>query len=181
VVLTVQNVDCTGCQQVIAGRRSMATAAERRQMIAEIRELPAKLEESIRGLSEGQVDAPAGGEEWSVRQVVHHLADSHLNAFLRTKLILTEEKPILKPFDQEAWAELPDTTKLPMEPSLQILRGLHTRWSSLLESVAEEDWQRRGVHLENGLMTLEQIVAVYSGHGENHLRQLAKIKSGLGK
>jgi uncharacterized damage-inducible protein DinB len=159
----------------------MATAAERQKMIAQIRELPAKVEESVRGIPDEEMNRPAGGEGWSIRQVVHHMADAHLNAFTRMKLILTEEKPIIKPYDQEAWAELPDTTQLPLEPSLQILRGLHYRWSSLLESVAEGDWQRQGVHLENGLMTLDDGLTHYSGHGENHLRQIAKIKVGLGR
>ncbi len=158
----------------------MTTAAERQERIANIRELPAKVEESIKGLSDKELDRPAGGEEWSIRQVVHHLADAHLNAFLRMKLILTEEKPILKPFDQEAWAELPDTTQLPMGPSLDILRGLHQRWSKLLESIPEENWGREGVHLENGLMTIDQLLTTYSGHGQTHLRQIEKIKAGLG-
>ncbi len=157
----------------------MATAAERQAMIAQIRDLPAKVEEAIRGVPDEQLNRPAGGEDWSIRQVVHHLADAHLNAFLRMKLILTEERPILKPFDQEAWAKLPDTTDLPMEPSLQILKGLHKRWSSLLETVPEDGWQRKGIHLENGLMSLDDLLATYSGHGETHLRQIAKIKVGL--
>ena len=157
----------------------MATAAERQAMIARIKGLPAKVEEAIVGVPDEQLNVPAGGEGWSIQQVVHHLADAHLNAFLRMKLILTEERPILKPFDQEAWAKLPDTTDLPMEPSLQILKGLHSRWSSLLETVAEEDWRRKGVHLENGLMSLDDLLATYSGHGETHLQQIAKIKAGL--
>ena len=159
----------------------MATAAERKAMIARIRDLPARVEEAVRGVHDEQLNVPAGGEGWSIQQVVHHLADAHLNAFLRMKLILTEERPILKPFDQEAWAKLPDTTDLPMEPSLQILKGLHSRWSSLLETVTDDGWQRKGVHLENGLMSLYDLLATYSGHGETHLQQIAKIKAGLGK
>jgi hypothetical protein len=157
----------------------MTTAAERQKMVASIKELPASLEEVLSGLSQEQLDRPAGGEEWSIRQVVHHLADAHLNAFLRTKLILTEDKPILKPFDQEAWAELPDTTSLPMEPSLQIVRGIHARWSALLESLPESAWERAGVHLERGLMTVDDLLETYSGHGKVHVEQIGRIKAGL--
>ncbi len=157
----------------------MATAAERQQKISRIRELPAKLEEAVAGLSEQQLDAPGGGEEWSIRQIVHHLADAHLNAFLRTKLILTEEKPILKPFDQEAWARLHDTMGLPIGPSLQIIRGLHERWSALLASLPESAWDRVGIHLERGIMTTGELLEIYSHHGEDHLRQIARIRSGL--
>jgi hypothetical protein len=158
----------------------MATAAERQRLIAQIRDLPAKLEDAIRGIPDEQLSKPAGGEAWSIRQVVHHLADAHMNAVLRMKLILTEERPILKPYDQEAWAELPDT-QLPLEPSLQILRGVQHRWSALLATVPEADWQRKGVHLENGLLSLDDTLATYSEHGEVHLRQIAKIKAGLGR
>ncbi|HEX9082773.1 MAG TPA: putative metal-dependent hydrolase [Holophagaceae bacterium] len=154
---------------------------ERRERIASIKDLPAKLEGLVSGLSEEQLDRHAGGEGWSIRQVVHHLADAHLNAFLRTKLILTESKPILKPFDQEAWAELPDTTALPMEPSLQMVKGIHARWSVLLESLPESSWEKAGVHLENGLMTLDDILKTYAGHGQTHLDQIGRIKAGLGE
>lgn len=159
----------------------MATLVERQRMIAQIRDLPTRVEEAVRGIPDEQLNRPAGGEDWSIRQVVHHLADAHLNAFLRMKLILTEDRPILKPFDQEAWAKLPDTTGVPVEPSLLILKGLHNRWSSLLESVTEDSWQRKGVHLENGLISLDDLLATYSGHGETHLQQIAKIKAGLGR
>ncbi len=157
----------------------MATATERQRMITSIRELPAKLEAVVSGLSDEYLDRPAGGEDWSIRQVVHHLADSHLNLFTRMKLVLTEEKPILKPYDQEAWAELPDTTALPTAPSLDILRGLHQRWGKLLESIPESSWGRQGVHLENGLITLDQLLATAADHGETHLRQIERIKAGL--
>ena len=157
----------------------MATA-EREQKIASIRELPARLERVVAGLSDEQLDRPAGGEEWSVRQVVHHLADAHLNAFVRMKLVITEMKPILKPYNQEVWAELPDTTTLPVSPSLDILRGLHQRWSALLESLPEDSWSRQGIHLEAGLLTLDELLTTYAEHGEIHLHQIERIKAGLG-
>jgi uncharacterized damage-inducible protein DinB len=155
----------------------MTTVVERREMIARLRELPARLEAAVGGLSDAQLDEPEGEGEWSVRQVVHHLADANMNGFIRMKLVLTEEKPILKPYDQEKWAQLPDTTRVPIELSLEILRGLHERWSALLEGLPESAWQRSGVHLENGLQTLDDLLFAFVGHGENHLQQIAKIRS----
>jgi len=155
----------------------VTTAAERREKIAQIRELPARVEQAVAGLSEQRLTvAPEG--EWSIRQLVHHLADAHLNAFLRTKLILTEEKPILKPFDQDSWVKLPDTTDLPVQPSLEILRGVHHRWSSLLESLPEDAWGRVGIHLEAGVLAIDDVLNTYSKHGEDHLRQIERIKAG---
>ncbi len=155
----------------------MATVGERRTMIAGIKELPARLEAAVGGLSDAQLDEPGGEGEWSVRQVVHHMADAHMNGFIRMKLVLTEDKPILKPYDQEKWAELPDTTRAPLEPSMEILRGVHERWSTLLESLSESDWQRQGVHLEAGLLTLDDLLSTFVRHGENHLQQIAKIRA----
>lgn len=115
-----------------------------------------------------------------MRQVVHHLADAHMNAFARTKLVITEAKPILKPYDQEKWAELPDSTGVPIELSLSILRGLHRRWAVLLQGLPEEAWRRQGVHLQNGLQALEDMLAIYVRHGDAHLEQIAKIRRANG-
>lgn len=155
----------------------MATAEERREMISRIREFPARVEAAVGGLSDSQLDEPGGRGEWSVRQVVHHLADAHMNGLIRMKLVLTERKPILKPYDQERWALLPDATRAPVEHSLEILRGVHERWAILLEGVSEEEWERAGVHLENGLQTLDDLLAAFVRHGEDHLRQIAAIRS----
>ncbi len=156
------------------------TTVERREMIARIRELPARIETMVAGLDERQLDAPGGEGEWSVRQVVHHLADAHMNGFVRMKMVITEKKPILKPFGQEEWAELPDTTGLPIDPSLAILRGIHERWGVLLESLPEQAWQRQGVHLERGLLSLDDLLATFARHGEDHLEQMAKIRQANG-
>lgn len=124
------------------------TAAERTAMINQIRMLPTKLEDAVRRLNDAQLDTPYGEGKWTLRQVVHHLADSHINALSRFKLVLTEDNPIIKPYRQEQWATLPDSLKQPLEPSLQILRGLHYRWSALLENVPESAWQRTGFTLQ---------------------------------
>jgi hypothetical protein len=112
--------------------------------------------------------------------VVHHLADSHLNAFIRMKLIVTEEKPTLKPYDQNAWAALSDTTQMPVGASLEILRGLHGRWCTLLESVPESAWSRLAFHPERGELTLESQVNTYAGHGDKHVEHIMSLRRARG-
>lgn len=155
----------------------MANQATREELMAQLRDLPAKLEDALNGLVDEQLDASESEGEWSIRQVVHHLADAHINAFVRTKLILTEDNPALKVWEQERWAVLPDTTKQPVQPSLLILRGVHARWSALLETLPEDSWKRTGVHPESGVLRLDDILRTYAGHGENHLRQIARARA----
>lgn len=157
----------------------MATAEERQKQIDRIEELPRLLEEAVRGLNDEQLDTPYREGGWTVRQVVHHLADSHANAFIRVKLTLTEERPALKPYDQDEWARLTDTA-LPLEPSLAILRGLHQRWTALLRAVPEEAWPRAAYHPERGDITLDDQLNLYAGHGANHVRQIADLRARQG-
>ena len=158
----------------------MLTAAERQEKIAQIKNLPASLQEVIRSLNEAQLDAPGGEGEWTVRQIVHHLADAQMNGFIRMKLVLTEKNPILKPNDQDAWAALRDTTHMPLQPSLLILQGLCERWAALLESVPEEGWSRTGIHLDRGKMTLDDLLTIYARHGTSHIDQIAKLRAAKG-
>jgi len=130
------------------------TSEERRALIDKIAALPLEVEEAIKGLNEAQLDTPYGPGKWTVRQVVHHLADGHLNAFARFKLIMTEDHPTIKPYNQDLWAELADTVATPVEPSLQIIRGVHDRWSRLLRSIPEASWSRSAHHSERGEVTL---------------------------
>ena len=153
----------------------MTTAAERQAMIDEIRQLPDRVEALVKELSPEQLDAPGGEGEWTVRQVVHHLADSHMNSFIRLKLILTEEKPALKPYNQEAWAMLPDTYQLPVQPTLQILQGLHQRWVTLFETIGEADWSRAGFHPEIGEITIDDILQIYATHCREHVAQINRV------
>ncbi len=157
----------------------MANAADREQMIRKIEMLPALLDEVLRGLSDAQLDTPYRDGGWTVRQVVHHLADSHMNALVRTKLILTEQNPTLKPYDQDAWSGLADS-RLPLSPSIAILRGLHLRWVTLLKNLAEPDWTRTALHPEVGEMTPEKIIGIYSRHGENHVAQIRSLRETKG-
>jgi len=153
----------------------MPTPDERKEMIAKIANFPNILEANITQFNETQLDIPIGPGEWTVRQVIHHLADAHLNGYLRMKLILTEIKPILKPFDQEAWMGLVDV-KGPIQSSLQILRGVHERWARFLEVLPEESWSRTGVHLENGLLNLDDLLVHFVHHGDTHIEQINQLK-----
>src|SRR5262245_10289143 len=152
----------------------MTTAAERRAMIEELRQLPDRLEALVKDLSQDQLDAPSGEGEWTIRQVVHHLADSHMNSFIRLKLILTEDKPTLKPYNQEAWGLLPDTYQFPIPPTLQLLRGLHPRWIALFETVGDADWARSGYHPEIGEVTIDDLLQIYAQHCQEHLAQIKR-------
>ena len=158
----------------------MLTPTERRQKIDGIRRLPAALETAVKGLNDRQLDTPYRPGGWTIRQVVHHLADSHVNAFVRMKLILTEEKPRLKPYNQDAWANLPDANAMPVQSSLAILKGLHERWCTLLESVPEEAWSRTAIHPERGEVLLEGQLITYASHGEKHVGHITGLRSAKG-
>ncbi len=152
----------------------MTTPTERGALIKQIKNFPADLEALLAMYADNQLDTPVQPGEWTIRQIVHHLPDAHMNGFIRMKLVLAENKPILKPYDQDVWATQADM-KLPIEPSLLILRGLHARWAELLENVTVSDWERGGIHLENGLVTLDRLLQIYSGHGQAHLEQIQKL------
>ena len=152
---------------------------ERLKRIARIRALPGILVESVRGLSDDQLDTPYRQGGWTVRQVVHHLADSHLNAVIRMKLILTEDRPVLKAYDQEEWAKLADSS-MPIELSIMIIKGLHDRWVRLLENVADDQWSRSALHPETGEVTLDGLLRTYAHHGANHVKQIRDLREAKG-
>jgi len=156
-------------------RAEKITASDRRAMIDAIAETPAKLKAAVAGLNEKQLDTPYRPGGWTVRQVVHHLADSHLNSFVRFKLALTEHEPTIKSYDEKLWAELPDS-KTPIELSLPVLEGLHKRWTALLNSLSEADWQRVFVHPERGKMTLSDNLQLYAWHGRHHVGHITALR-----
>jgi hypothetical protein len=158
----------------------MLTPADRQAMLARLRQLPDAAEAAVRGLSEAQLDTPCGEGEWTVRQVVHHLTDAHMNGFIRTKLILTEEQPTLKPYDQDEWVKLRDSAEHPVRASLSILAGLHERWSGLLETLPESSWSRSATHPESGPVTLDDLLVTYARHGETHVRQITGLRAAKG-
>jgi hypothetical protein len=156
------------------------TAPERAARIEQIRDLPSALHAALRGLTDEQLDTPYRPGGWTVRQVVHHLADSHMNAFVRMKLILTEDRPTLKPYDQNAWALLPDSSTAPLGASLALLDGLHARWTIVLTGVREEQWGRSARHPETGELTLEGLLQTYSAHCAKHLGHILGLRTARG-
>jgi len=158
----------------------MPTSAERHELINQLRDLPAQLENVAGDLDDEQLDTPYRDGGWTVRQVVHHLADSHINAFIRMKLTLTEDAPLFRAYEQDAWARLPDTAAAQIYSSLLLLRGLHERWANLLEKLPSESWTRAGVHPQNGEVTLDNLLASYVAHGARHLHQVAALREARG-
>jgi len=154
----------------------MPTMVERKQMIQKIKDLPDKLETVVKGLNDKQLDTPYRDGGWTVRQVVHHLGDSHMNAFLRFKFMLMEDFPKIKTYDQDKWATSTEYA-LPLDASLTLIRGLHARWASMLESVSEHDWEtRKADHPENGIVTLDRMLQIYSNHGEKHCGHIKGLR-----
>jgi hypothetical protein len=152
-----------------------ATEALRREFINAIDEAPAKLRAAIAGLNEKQLDTPYRPGGWTVRQIVHHLPDSHMNAFVRFKLALTEDEPAIKTYEEARWAELADA-KMPTEPSLVLLENLHKRWVVLLKSLRAADWQRKLRHPELGLMNLDKVLQMYAWHGRHHVAHVTALR-----
>jgi len=150
--------------------------AIRAEHITTLRLLPGSLQAAVSGLSHQQLDTPYRDGGWTVRQLVHHIADSHANAYIRTKLALTEEWPTIKPYDQEAWAHLTDST-LPIDGSLAMISAIHERWVSLLESLSDADFQRGYNHPENGRQDLATVLAVYAWHSRHHTAHITGLRS----
>jgi len=153
---------------------------DRRTFIQQIAEAPGKLCAAVAGLNEGQLDTPYREGGWTVRQVVHHLADSHLNAFVRFKLALTENEPPVKPYDQQRWAELPDAKAAPVEPSLMLFESLHKRFTGLLTSMSAADFERTMNHPEQGIVKLERYLSLYAWHGRHHIAHITSLRERMG-
>jgi uncharacterized damage-inducible protein DinB len=157
------------------------TAARRDGWLNEIAEAPALLRSAVHGLSEAQFDTPYREGGWTVRQVVHHVPDSHLNAYLRFKLALTEENPTIRPYAEARWAELPDTAGTQVGVSLMLLEALHRRWIVLLRAMREADWSRTYVHPEHqNPFTLDRALALYAWHGRHHVAHITTLRDRLG-
>jgi uncharacterized damage-inducible protein DinB len=156
------------------------TDEERRRFIDQIAEAPLRLREAVRGLSDEQLDTEYRPGGWTVRQVVHHLPDSHLNSYVRFKLALTEEEPAIKPYDEDGWARLEDTRITPPATSLDLLEALHARWVVLLRSLSPEDFQRTFRHPDLGKVSLNKNVGLYAWHGRHHIAHITKLRERLG-
>jgi hypothetical protein len=174
------DVDYEPVNQVLIHKEQKVSGTEvQTKLIHEIRDLPRTLDAAVLDLSDEQLDTPYDVGKWTVRQVVHHLADAHTNAFARLKWILTEEHPTIKPYDQDKWAELPDS-KLPIDYSMIILHGLHFRFHFLLESLPGESWRRTANHPETGEVSLHDQVEIYAKHGATHVGQIMKLRHARG-
>lgn len=157
------------------------TAEQLAGWITEIAELPAKFRSAVHGLTEAQFDTTYRPGGWTVRQVVHHVPDSHLNAYVRFKLALTEENPTIKPYDEALWAELPDTKGTQVGVSLVMLEALHRRWVNLLRSLSEEQWGRTYFHPEQKKsLRLDGVLAMYAWHGKHHTAHITALRDRMG-
>src|SRR5581483_7178300 len=149
---------------------------QRRTFIAQIERTPAEMRAAVAGLSAQQLDIPYRDGGWTVRQVVHHIPDSHMNAYVRFKLALTEDEPTIKPYAEDRWAKLGDTESTPIEVSLALLENMHDRWVRLLRSLGPEDWKRAFKHPDLGLMPLDKNLALYAWHGRRHTAHITELR-----
>ena len=151
------------------------TPDKRRRAIESIRETPAKLRAAARGLTDAQLDTPYRDGGWTARQVIHHVPESHVNAFIRFKLALTEDNPTIKPYDEDAWVKLPDVARTPIESSLAFVEALHARWVALLDVMTDADFRRRLIHPERGGITLDTLLQIYAWHGPHHISHVQLV------
>ena len=152
------------------------TEDDRQDLIGRIRALPTALKVAVEGLSERQLDTPYREGGWSPRQIAHHLADSHMNAFVRVKLTATEDLPTIKPYEQDLWATSADVVGVPVGSSVSILTGLHDRWARLLDDLTADEYRRRLVHPELGEIDLDFLLQLYSWHGRHHVTQITELR-----
>ena len=152
------------------------TQSERAERIARLDLTPSHLREAIAGLSEEQIETPYRPEGWTVRQTVHHVADSHINSFVRFKLALTENEPTIKPYAEELWAELEDGRQADHEISLRLLEAVHQRWTILLRSLSAEAFARTLRHPEAGVMSLDVMLQLYDWHGRHHIAHITSLR-----
>ena len=144
------------------------------QWINDIEELPSKVRTAVQNLNEQQIDTPYRSDGWTVRQVVHHLADSHMNAYIRFKLAVTEENPVIKPYEEARWAELPDS-KLSIDVSLNLLDALHQRWIVLLKNFTPADLKRTFIHPDAGVVSVGTNIGIYAWHGKHHTAHITSL------
>jgi hypothetical protein len=152
------------------------SASDLTLFIEQIADTPARMRAAIAGLGDAQLDTPYRPGGWTVRQLAHHVPDSHINSYVRFRLALTEDQPVIKPYDEAHWAELADARTLPVEPSLALLENLHARWVPLLRSLSGPDWKRSFRHPELGLVSLENNAALYAWHGRHHVAHITALR-----
>ena len=159
---------------------NVPTPAMRGQAIQEIAAVPAAVRAATHGLNDAKLDTPYRDGGWTARQVVHHIADSHMNAYVRCRLALTESEPTIKPYEEGAWAKLEDAAHSPIEVSLRLLEPLHERWVILLRSVKTEEFARTFRHPDHGIRTLDWMLFLYAWHGKHHTAHITELRKQKG-
>jgi uncharacterized damage-inducible protein DinB len=163
-----------------ADLKPVLDAAERRAAIEIIAAAPANLRAAVTGLTPDQLDTPYREGGWTVRQVVHHVPDSHMNAYIRFKLALTEEEPAIKTYAEDRWARLADSETTPVDVSLTLLEALHRRWDGVLRAMEPEDFRRTLKHPDHGTVTLDQMLGLYSWHSRHHVAHVTALRERMG-
>lgn len=161
-------------------RPATVTAADRQLFVAAIAAAPAQLREATAGLDDARLDTPYRDGGWTLRQVVHHLPDSHVNAYVRCKLALTEDNPTIKTYVEHRWAEMADAKSAPIQSSLQLLEATHQRWLACLQALPAEAFARQLVHPDSGPMTIDTLLALYAWHGRHHIAHIAELRRARG-
>ena len=161
-------------------RRAEANLTDHSASVAVLAALPQELRTAVSGMNDAQLDTPYREAGWTVRQLVHHIADSHMNAYVRIRLALTEDWPTIKPYDEKLWAELPDARTAPIQLSLSILDGVHARWTALLGSLTEDQWQRGYTHPVNGRQSIAEATALYDWHSRHHVAHVVELRKRCG-
>jgi uncharacterized damage-inducible protein DinB len=156
------------------------TDDQRAAFIGKIEETPARMRAAVAGLNDEQLDTPYRPGGWTIRQVVHHVPESHLNSYVRFKLAITEDEPTIKPYFEDRWAELDDARQAPIALSLDLLEALHGRWIWFLRSLKQADFQRTFRHPELGIVSLDKNVALYAWHGQHHVAHITSLRERMG-
>lgn len=152
------------------------TRVERQALLDDIDACPAKMRVAVEGLNESQLETPYREGGWTVRQVVHHVPDSHLNAYTRLKLALTEENPTIRPYEEAAWAKLADVRDTPIETSLTLLETLHKRWMTLWRAMSDDDFKRPLIHPDHGQKDLDWLLQMYGWHSRHHVAHITSLR-----
>ena len=156
--------------------RPSLSEAERKTMIRQIAETPTLLCKAVADLDDAKLDTPYRPGGWTVRQVVHHLPDSHMNSYVRFKLVLTEQEPAIKGYEENLWAELPEAKKGSIDMSLDLLEALHRRWVMVLENLSPADFAKTLIHPESGIMNLDRLLQLYAWHGRHHVAHITQLR-----
>lgn len=156
------------------------TSEQKQECLADVELTPTRLRAALHGLSDKQLDTPYREGGWTLRQVAHHIPDSHMNSYIRCKLALTEDDPTIKPYMEDLWAELPEAKSAPIAMSLALLDSLHQRWMLMLRQLDDNGWKRTFRHPQMGPMTLEKNLALYAWHGKHHVAHVTNLKEKMG-